>query len=107
MFSFLSCRKHRSDQVAARAVICLFALLFFISAALSALPSFSALSSLTDFLADKGLAGYTAEAQTEAPNEFSEALESYTDRPFPAQTSGTEESISSSQSAPVAEKASV
>lgn len=83
MFPFLSTKTHHKDQVAARSGICLFALLFFLSAALSALPS---LGSLTEQLAEKGLAGY-AEETTESSDRHEKALKEFTDRPIADKTS--------------------
>lgn len=82
MFDFLSARTGRKDQAAARTGICLFALLFFVLAALSSLPS---PDRLTAFLAENGLAGYTEASEDEHLHE--KALQQFTDRPENAQTS--------------------
>lgn len=96
MVSFLSAREHRKDQLAARIVICVFALIFLLCAALSALPSFDSLSS---FLSDSGLAGYAAvsEAEDNAATH-SEVLEQFTDRPI---ESGTSTPITAEESKPI------
>lgn len=82
MIDFLSARGCRKDQAAARTGICLFALLFFLFAALSSLPS---PDRLTAFLSEKGLAGYAVATEDEQLHE--EALQQFTDRPESASTS--------------------
>lgn len=86
MFPFLSTKNHRKDQVAARLGICIFALLFFLCAALSALPSFGL---FTDWLSQKGVAGYADRSveQDESSDRHEGALKQYTDRPLDEETS--------------------
>lgn len=81
MFDFLSARSGSKDQAAARTGICLFALLFFVLAALSSLPSPDRLTAL---LSEKGLAGYVEASQDERLHE--KALQQFTDRPASEQT---------------------
>lgn len=83
MFTFLSPKTHRKDQVIARGGICLFALFFFLCAALSALPS---LGSVSDLLSQNGLAGYTAQSDNRS-DRHREAIKQFTDRPASDQTS--------------------
>lgn len=83
MFPFLSPKTNRKDQAVARSGICLFALLFFLCALLSSLPSFG---SLTEFLSEKGLAGYTSAADARS-DEHSAALSRFSDRPLKERTS--------------------
>lgn len=93
MFPFLSTRTHSKDQVAVRAVVCLFALLFLLISVLSALPSFG---TLTDYFTESGLAGYAQSTERDA-SEHEGALSQFTDRPRD-QTSPADEA-----SAPVSE----
>lgn len=86
MFAFLSPKSNRRDKVAARAVVCLFALIFFLCAALSALPP---LSAITDFLAEAGLSGYGIAAD-EHSDAHDEAIEHFSDRPIEYETQSNE-----------------
>lgn len=83
MKPFFSAKANRKDQLAARVLVCLFALLFFISAAVSALPSFSA---ATGLMTENGLAGYSTEPSTQ-PNKHESAIKQFSDRPSPSKTS--------------------
>lgn len=82
MLAFLSTQTHRKDQVVARTCICLFALLFFICAALSAFPS---LASVNDYFTQNGLAGYT-ENEDKSTDRYDGALKQFTDRPNSRET---------------------